>query len=75
MAAGANAILITPNDSKAIVPAIRKARNRGVLVIALDSPTDPTDAVDALFVPTTTRPAYSLVSTPRWPWVVEHREL
>jgi fructose transport system substrate-binding protein len=49
IAAGANAILITPNDSKAIVPAIRKARNRGVLVIALDSPTDPTDAVDALF--------------------------
>ena len=49
IAAGANAILITPNDSKAIVPAIRKARNKGVLVIALDSPTNPTDAVDALF--------------------------
>ena len=49
IAAGAKAILITPNDSKAIVPAIGKARDRGVLVIALDSPTAPTDAVDAFF--------------------------
>jgi len=49
IAAGAKAILITVNDSKAIVPAIRKARAKGVLVIALDSPTDPVDATDALF--------------------------
>ncbi|MFB9242768.1 sugar ABC transporter substrate-binding protein [Massilia antarctica] len=47
--AGARAILITPNDSKAIVPAIKKARAQGVLVIALDSPADPQDATDALF--------------------------
>jgi fructose transport system substrate-binding protein len=38
MSAGAKAILITPNDSKAIVPAIKKARDAGVMVIALDSP-------------------------------------
>jgi len=31
------------------VPAIKKARDKGVLVIALDSPTDPLEAVDALF--------------------------
>lgn len=49
IAAGAKTILITPSDSKAIVPAIRKARDKGVLVIALDSPTDPVDATDALF--------------------------
>ncbi|HAT33205.1 MAG TPA: sugar ABC transporter [Janthinobacterium sp.] len=49
VAAGAKAILITPSDSKAIVPAIKKARAQGVLVIALDSPTDPQDATDALF--------------------------
>ncbi len=49
IAAGAKTILITPSDSKAIVPAIRKAREKGVLVIALDSPTDPADATDALF--------------------------
>jgi fructose transport system substrate-binding protein len=49
IAAGAKTILITPNDSKAIVPAIKKARAKGVMVIALDSPTDPQDAVDALF--------------------------
>ena len=49
MAAGAKTILITPSDSKAIVPAIQKARAKGVMVIALDSPTDPADAADALF--------------------------
>lgn len=47
--AGAKVILITVNDSKAIVPAIHKARARGILVIALDSPTDPVSATDALF--------------------------
>ncbi|MEF7616543.1 sugar ABC transporter substrate-binding protein [Aquincola sp. MAHUQ-54] len=49
IAAGAKTILITPSDAKAIVPAIRKARDRGVMVIALDSPTDPAEATDALF--------------------------
>jgi fructose transport system substrate-binding protein len=49
VAAGAKAILITPSETKAIVPAIRKARAAGVLVIALDSPADPQDATDALF--------------------------
>ena len=49
IAAGAKAILVTPNDSKAIVPAIRRARDKGVLIIALDSPTEPANAVDALF--------------------------
>jgi fructose transport system substrate-binding protein len=49
IAAGAKTILITPSDSKAIIPAIKKAREKGVMVIALDSPTDPADATDALF--------------------------
>jgi fructose transport system substrate-binding protein len=49
IAAGAKGILITPNDSKAIVPTIEKARQQGVLVIALDTPTEPADAADALF--------------------------
>lgn len=49
VAAGARALLITPSDAQAIVPALRKARARGVLVLALDSATDPLDAVDALF--------------------------
>ena len=49
IAAGAKTILITPSDSKAIVPSIAKARAKGVMIIALDSPTDPSDAVDALF--------------------------
>jgi len=46
---GAKTILIVPADSKAVVPAIKKARDAGVNVIALDTPTEPQDAVDALF--------------------------
>jgi fructose transport system substrate-binding protein len=49
MAAGAKAVLISVSDAKAMVPAIRRARDAGVLVIALDSPTDPVDATDAFF--------------------------
>ena len=49
MAAGAKTILITPSDAKAIIPAIKKAQDKGVMVIALDSPTDPVSAVDGLF--------------------------
>jgi fructose transport system substrate-binding protein len=49
IAAGAKTILITPSDAKAIIPAIRKAQEKGVMVIALDSPTDPVSAVDGLF--------------------------
>jgi fructose transport system substrate-binding protein len=47
--AGAKGILITPSDTKAIVPAVKKARSAGVIVIALDTATDPASAVDALF--------------------------
>jgi len=47
--AGAKGILITPSDTKAIVPAIKKARQQGVLVIALDTATEPQNASDALF--------------------------
>jgi len=49
IAGGAKTILITPSDSKAIIPAIKKAQEKGVMVIALDSPTDPPEATDALF--------------------------
>ncbi len=49
VAKGAKTILITPNDAKAIIPSIKKAQDKGVMVIALDSPTDPESAVDALF--------------------------
>ena len=46
--AGAKGILITPS-SDAVVPAIKKARAKGVLVIALDTPPNPPSSVDALF--------------------------
>ncbi|HEV2058801.1 MAG TPA: substrate-binding domain-containing protein, partial [Solirubrobacteraceae bacterium] len=42
-------ILIAPADSEAIVPAIEEAREDGVTVIAVDTPTAPRSAVDALF--------------------------
>ena len=47
--AGVKGLLITANDSTAIVPTIQKARDAGMLVIALDTPLDPADASDALF--------------------------
>jgi fructose transport system substrate-binding protein len=47
IAAGATGILITPTDSRAIVPTIQKARDAGILVIALDTPLEPIDAADA----------------------------
>jgi fructose transport system substrate-binding protein len=48
VSAGVKGILITPsNDS--VVPAIKKARAKGVLVIALDTPPNPASAVNALF--------------------------
>jgi len=41
--------MITANDSKAIVPSLDKAKQAGMLVIALDTPVDPPDAADATF--------------------------
>jgi fructose transport system substrate-binding protein len=49
ISAGAKGFLITPSDSAAIVPSIDKAKQQGMLVIALDTPTDPPDAADATF--------------------------
>ena len=46
ISSGAKGFLITPSDSAAIVPAIDQARAAGLLVIALDTPTEPADAVD-----------------------------
>jgi fructose transport system substrate-binding protein len=49
ISAGAKGLMITPSDSKAIVPALDKARQAGLLVIALDTQTEPADAADATF--------------------------
>ena len=38
-----------PSDTAAIVPTVKKARDAGILVIALDTPLDPIDAADATF--------------------------
>ncbi|MBT9288697.1 sugar ABC transporter substrate-binding protein [Prosthecodimorpha staleyi] len=49
ISAGAKGILITPSDSRAIVPTVEKARKAGLLVIALDTPLEPAEAADATF--------------------------
>lgn len=46
---GAKGILIAPTDSEAVVPAIERARQAGVTVVAVDTPTRPASAVDALY--------------------------
>ncbi|MGB7448932.1 MAG: substrate-binding domain-containing protein [Ornithinimicrobium sp.] len=46
---GADGILIAPNDSTEIVPAIEAAREEGVIVIAVDTPVQPLAAVDAFY--------------------------
>jgi fructose transport system substrate-binding protein len=46
---GANTILITPSSSTGVLDAIARAREAGVLVIALDTATEPETAVDATF--------------------------
>lgn len=50
VAAGAQAILIEPAVGPAINPAIKKARDAGVLVLAVDNPTTPLDVVDMSYV-------------------------
>lgn len=49
IAAGASGILITPSDSRALVPVIEQAKTAGILVIALDTPFEPADAAHATF--------------------------
>ena len=49
VAKGVDGILIAPTDSAALLPAVEAARAAGVIVIALDTPFDPVDAVDAYF--------------------------
>jgi fructose transport system substrate-binding protein len=49
IADGAKGILLVPSDSKAIVDSVKKARDAGILVIALDTPLDPIDSADSTF--------------------------
>lgn len=49
IASGAQGILITPTDSRALTPVITQAREAGALVIALDTPFEPADVADATF--------------------------
>jgi fructose transport system substrate-binding protein len=57
---GAEGIMIVPARSRAIVPAIETAREAGVIVVALDTPTQPPSAVEALYA-TNNRRAGNLI--------------
>jgi fructose transport system substrate-binding protein len=46
---GAAGFMITASDTTAIVPTIEKAKEAGLIVIALDTPLDPIDAATATF--------------------------
>jgi len=49
IASGAKGILIAASDTKGIVSSVKKAREAGLVVIALDTPLEPADAADATF--------------------------
>jgi fructose transport system substrate-binding protein len=55
IASGVTAILITPNDSKAIVPTLLQAQERGIFVAALDTQTDGNKGVDATWATDNTK--------------------
>src|SRR3954470_5021410 len=55
IASGVKAILITPNDSKAIVPTLLDAQSKGVFVAALDTQTDGNKGVDATWATDNTK--------------------
>jgi len=49
VAAGAKGILITPSDPAGLTETVRRAREAGLLVIALDTPFDPPETADVTF--------------------------
>ncbi|MDQ0318806.1 fructose transport system substrate-binding protein [Pararhizobium capsulatum DSM 1112] len=49
IADGAKGILLVATDTKAIVPTVKKARDAGLVVIALDTQLDPPESADATF--------------------------
>jgi fructose transport system substrate-binding protein len=55
IASGVKAILITPNDSKAIVPTLLQAQEKGIFVAALDTQTEGNRGVDATWATDNTK--------------------
>ena len=55
IASGVKGILITPNDSKAIVPTLLDAQSKGVFVAALDTQTEGNKGVDATWATDNTK--------------------
>lgn len=55
IASGVKGILITPNDSKAIVPTLLQAQQKGIFVAALDTQTEGNKGVDATWATDNTK--------------------
>ena len=49
IASGADGILLVASDTKAITSSVKKARDDGLVVLALDTPLDPINAADMTF--------------------------
>lgn len=49
LAEGVGGVLIAPTNSTALLPEIAEAREAGVIVVAVDTPFDPVEAVDAYY--------------------------
>jgi fructose transport system substrate-binding protein len=49
VAAGAGGILLVASDTKSITGSVKKARDAGLVVIALDTPLDPIESADMTF--------------------------
>jgi fructose transport system substrate-binding protein len=49
IADGAKGIMIAASDTQGIVPSVQKARDAGLLVIALDTPLEPVNSADMTF--------------------------
>lgn len=49
IANGVDGILLVPSDTRGIVPTVQKAKDAGIMVLALDTPLDPIDAADGTF--------------------------
>jgi fructose transport system substrate-binding protein len=47
--AGVKGIIFTPSDSSAIVPTVEKLKKQGIVMIALDTATNPQDATNGFF--------------------------
>jgi hypothetical protein len=69
---GVSGILITPSSTGGVLGAIKSARQQGVIVIALDTATEPEDVVDATFATNARQRCPSIDAKTITPHVLRH---